>query len=413
MVPIKIVICEDDRLLAADLENRLIKLGHQVIGAFTSGEEVLQKIDKLTPDLVLMDIDLEGKLTGIETAEILFSTYFVPSIFLTAFQDDVTIERARKAKPLGYLVKPVSERDLQITIEFGFAHYRLERVMQRKLDDYKEFLQDIGYVDDNVSQPYFSVAHSKPNIQAISRILGKLAHCMNESLATMQVHLDWLLNCNTIGSFEHRQVESAVKVSNTQRTIIEQLLWAAQLSARTLKPAHLNELVNTAADQVRQYLSDRINLNIVSTIETDNLYVDKEAIILAIVSLLRNSIEAISGDGNIFVSISQVHQDLPEQHNPQSLPGDYYTVSVSDDGKGFDYSLADKVFEPFFTTHESTKAVGLGLSAAFGIMQAHGGWITVKSQQDKGSTFQLYLPISKQLNDETAKDGSQSGNYLN
>lgn len=408
MKPIKILICEDDHLLAVDLENRITKLGHVVVGALTKGEEVLEKIEKLSPDLVLMDIGLDGKMTGIETAEILFSTYFIPSIFITALQDEITIERARKSKPLGYLVKPVNDRDLQMTIEFGFSHYRLEKTMQKKLDDYKEFLQDIGYVDDDVSQPYFSVAHSKPNIQAISRILGKLAHCISEASETVHVHLDWLLNCNTIGEFERRQVEAAIKGYNKQRSIMEQLLWASQLSSRTFMPAHLYELVNVAIEQVRPYLSDRITLNTVSNIDVDNLYVDREAIVLAIVNLLRNAIEAIPGEGNISVSLSQEQQDFPETHNPLSVPGAYFVISINDDGRGFSYGVADKVFEPFFTTHESTNSVGLGLSAAFGIMQAHGGWITLESEKDKGSTFRLYLPPSEELTvkgKETAGDG--------
>ncbi len=113
----RILIVEDEKIITFDLQRRLKSFGYDVLGSCTSGTEALEFCARERPDLVLMDILLEGDLDGIETGKILLERYQIPSIFLTAYSDPNTLERAKVAQPLAYIIKPFKERELQTTLD--------------------------------------------------------------------------------------------------------------------------------------------------------------------------------------------------------------------------------------------------------------------------------------------------------
>ena len=126
-----ILIVEDEAVVALDLERELGALGYDVAGRSPSGEEALELTEALRPDLVLMDIHLDGELDGIETARRLRSRWQVPVVFLTAFGDDATIERAKAGRPFGYVIKPFQARELRSAIEVALHTRALERELER------------------------------------------------------------------------------------------------------------------------------------------------------------------------------------------------------------------------------------------------------------------------------------------
>ena len=97
----RILIVEDQRLVAADLENTLKKLGYVVVGNVSSGEDAISTSDQARPELVLMDVRLRGEMDGIHAAEIIRDQFNVPVVFLTAYADEETILRAKKTTPYG------------------------------------------------------------------------------------------------------------------------------------------------------------------------------------------------------------------------------------------------------------------------------------------------------------------------
>ena len=113
----RVLIVEDEKIIAFDLQRRLKSFGFEVVGSCSSGAEALEACDRERPDLVLMDIMLDGALDGIETAKILLEKFQIPSIFLTAYSDSATLERAKVAQPLAYIIKPFKERELYTTID--------------------------------------------------------------------------------------------------------------------------------------------------------------------------------------------------------------------------------------------------------------------------------------------------------
>lgn len=123
----KILIVEDEIIIAEDLQRRLERLGYKVIGIASSGEEAINKAREEIPDLVLMDIVIHGKMDGIETADNIKTMFNIPVIYLTAFSDEETLKRAKITEPFGYMVKPYRERELKITIEIALYKYNIEQ----------------------------------------------------------------------------------------------------------------------------------------------------------------------------------------------------------------------------------------------------------------------------------------------
>ncbi|MBD1397328.1 response regulator [Pontibacter sp. JH31] len=119
MARLKLLIAEDDVVIAQNLSLSLESMGYEVCQAVSSGEELLLQVHQHRPDLIILDITLEGKLDGIETAALLAKATQVPFIFMTAFSDRETIDRAKQTNPHAYLVKPFDARTLQSSIELA------------------------------------------------------------------------------------------------------------------------------------------------------------------------------------------------------------------------------------------------------------------------------------------------------
>lgn len=129
--PPRILIVEDERIVAFNLQQRLSHMGYEVPGVAASGPESLDMIERLAPDLVLMDIHIEGDMDGIDVAARLMDKPSVPVIYLTAYSEDSTLERARRTKPYGYLIKPFSERELHATIQMALERHNAEMALMR------------------------------------------------------------------------------------------------------------------------------------------------------------------------------------------------------------------------------------------------------------------------------------------
>lgn len=115
----KILIVEDEVLIAADLAFRLKGLGYTVCGKATSAEKALDLVGQYKPDLVMMDIVLKGAMDGIDAAEVIRDKWCIPVIFLTAYADSDRLERAKLTYPFGFILKPFQDRDLKITMEMA------------------------------------------------------------------------------------------------------------------------------------------------------------------------------------------------------------------------------------------------------------------------------------------------------
>jgi PAS domain S-box-containing protein len=144
---VKILVVEDEHIVAMDLMNRLRNLGYEVPDSASSGEEAIEKAARTRPDLVLMDIFLNGEMDGIQAAGQIRSRYNIPIIYLTAYADSNTLQRAKVTEPFGYVLKPFEERELLTTIEMALYKYRIE---QRLKDSERWLATTLKSIGDGV-----------------------------------------------------------------------------------------------------------------------------------------------------------------------------------------------------------------------------------------------------------------------
>jgi len=123
----KILIVEDDSIIAVTIEGRLKEFGYRVVGRVATGAEAIKKALELEPDLVLMDIHLKGPIDGIEAAETIYGIHNIPVVYLTAFSDEATLERANKTSPFGYIVKPFNDSTLKTTLRLAILKHITEK----------------------------------------------------------------------------------------------------------------------------------------------------------------------------------------------------------------------------------------------------------------------------------------------
>ncbi|MCP4756372.1 MAG: response regulator [Proteobacteria bacterium] len=142
------MIVEDEPIMPMETKMSLERFGYEVVSVAQSGEEALDKAKSERPHIVLMDIKLKGKMDGIETSELMRSRFGVPVVFLTAYAEDDKLKRAKLKLPVGYLLKPVQDRELKATIEMALyvaktesKRKRAERALKESEEKYRKLVE--------------------------------------------------------------------------------------------------------------------------------------------------------------------------------------------------------------------------------------------------------------------------------
>jgi two-component system, LytTR family, response regulator LytT len=145
----RVLIVEDELLVAADIEESLQMLGYKVIGAVATGKDAIESVERQLPDIILMDIMLKGNMTGIDAANIIRRQHDVPIIYLTANADLSTIEKAKVSLPYGYIVKPFTDKDLQTNIEIARFKFNNDLKQKMESDQFNSFFKAGNTGQDN------------------------------------------------------------------------------------------------------------------------------------------------------------------------------------------------------------------------------------------------------------------------
>lgn len=142
----KIMIVEDEGLVALKIKKDVERIGYDVVNVFASGEEALGGIEAARPDLILMDIKLQGEMDGIGTADHISQKYDVPVIYLTAHSEEETLRRAKITEPYGFLLKPVNEKELRIALEITLYKHNLDCKLRNSEELYRLLAENMGDV---------------------------------------------------------------------------------------------------------------------------------------------------------------------------------------------------------------------------------------------------------------------------
>lgn len=140
----RIFVVEDESIVSLEIQTRLKALGYEIAGSAASGEEAIRKILESKPDLILMDIRIKGDIDGIETAAEVRKHLEIPVIFLTAYADETTLQRAKITDPFGYIIKPFEERELNINIEIALYKDITQKLLREKDKWLSTILTSVG-----------------------------------------------------------------------------------------------------------------------------------------------------------------------------------------------------------------------------------------------------------------------------
>lgn len=144
MTKMKVLIVDDEVIIAMDIKNRLENLGYTITAMAHSGDDAIKMAAQTHPDIVLMDIMLGESMDGIEAARQIYKLLDIPIIYLTAYADEKTLSRAKITKPFGYILKPFDERELHSTIEIALYNHNLERELKESKKWLHAALNSIG-----------------------------------------------------------------------------------------------------------------------------------------------------------------------------------------------------------------------------------------------------------------------------
>jgi diguanylate cyclase (GGDEF)-like protein/PAS domain S-box-containing protein len=223
MEKIRILIVEDEGLIARDIENMIKNAGYDVCDVVSTGEDAIQRAEKAQPDLILMDIILRGEMDGVDAAERIRENSNIPVIYLTAHTDENTLERAKLTEPQGYTLKPVEQKELLTVIEMALYKHQMEMKLREREGWLSTLLQSIGEgviaTDKSGSVTFMNPVAEKltgwRQEESIAKPLPSILHLIDEESGKLiRLSLGDLLSKNTA-----KQLNGNVQIVNYEEKI--------------------------------------------------------------------------------------------------------------------------------------------------------------------------------------------------
>ncbi len=357
----KVLVVEDEEIVAFDIESTLNTLGYDVIAVVSSGEEAIQEAATSKPDLVLMDIRLKGSMDGIEAGSII-KQFNIPVVYLTAHADAATLQRAKISTPFGYVVKPFDEIALQTTIEIALSRHQAEETMRQALKKEQEL--------NELKSQFISIA----------------SHEFRTPLTTIRLSTDMLeILCRDYMDEKKIKHFNRIHTSITEMVqLMNDVLMVEKAEAGKLEfePSQLNlkdfcgELIEQLQFNARQqYL---ITFNSPNNI---NACIDETLMRYILSNLLSNAIKYSPQGGTINVELNCKDETV--------------ILRIQDWGIGIPQENQAQLFQPFYRASNARKiqGTGVGLSIVKQCVDLHGGQIAVESELGVGTTFTVTLPV--------------------
>ncbi len=363
----KIIVVEDERIVAKDITKRLKNLGYVVLASVSSGEEAIKKLAETPPDLVLMDIQLKGEIDGIEAAEQIRTDFDIPVIYLTAYADENTLQRAKTTEPFGYILKPFDEKDLHTAIEIALRRRLAEAAIRVALKKEKElselksrFWSMVVHEFRSPMSAILSAAqlleHQSQNFSEMKR--REYLYLIQENIRSMnQVLNDTLILASAEGGNLEFQPES-LDLEQFCCNLVEQMQFTAD-------PKH--------------------QIVFISKGECVEAFLDKKLLWHILSNLLSNAIKYSPQGGKVYLEL-----DCPNREA---------VLRVKDTGIGIPPTAQEHLFEPFKRAENvhNIPGTGLGLTMVKQCVDLHGGQIAYESFVGVGTIFTVTLPLTQQV----------------
>ncbi len=232
MAQARILIVEDEIVVGLDIQHELTGLGYRVVDIVTSGQEAIQKAAQTRPHLILMDIRLAGEMDGIEAAEQIQQSLSLPIVYLTAYADAETLQRAKITEPFGYIIKPYQERDLHITIEMALYKHRLDSQLKQYAAELERRNRELDTFASTVANNLHSLA------------------------AKVTSHAELLKEKLRLSDDLYQNIEAIARSGRKMSQVIDELLLLAKIRQIQveLKPVYMARIVAEAQQRLSQLI---------------------------------------------------------------------------------------------------------------------------------------------------------------
>lgn len=272
MQQIKILIVEDEQIVAAELREIIHALGHCVVATASTGAEALARTEQVQLDVILMDVRIKGEIDGIETASRISASRNIPIIYVTAHADRETLCRAKLTGPMGYVLKPFSERELQIAIEMAIYKHEMAQQMKEQRQKLSAVLDSIGdaviATDKHGLVTLFNPGAAGitgfTEAEALGREITTVLNIMNESAQSTHYASMIIAKSGKVvpidGTTSHMRDEKGERLG----TVF--VFRDASASSRQMEAAHITHFsVDQAPDLILQIASDGLIMEVNQT----------------------------------------------------------------------------------------------------------------------------------------------------
>ena len=233
-------------------------------------------------------------------------------------------------------------------------------------------------------------------LESVGRLAGGVAHDFNNLLSVILGYGEMIVVQSSPNHPHHELARDILDAGLRARNLTRQLLAFSRNQVFEINTIDLNEVVKGFERMMRRMLREDVLLDI--RLDPGEIAIDADIAQLeqVLMNLVVNARDAMPQGGRILIATAVVELDEAYCAGREDiLPGAYAMLAVTDTGTGMDRATQDQIFEPFFTTKDVSKGTGLGLSTVYGIVKQHAGNIWVYSEIDRGTTFKIYLPLSK------------------
>ena len=363
----KILIVEDERIIAEDLKRRIAGFGFEVTATVRSGEEALRAAEGCCPDLVLMDIALAGPMSGTAAAELIGTRWHTPVIYLTAHTEAKTLGRVKNTEPYGFLTKPYQPEQLRTVIELALT--------RRKEEDKRNASQQAsasayGELQESVRQFTYSAGHD------LQEPLRTVSSFVNLLYKRMETRLDT----------KERAIMTEIQAGVARmKILLQDLLAYAQAGGDAnfvVKPISADHVLSQVLANLQLAIDE--SGAVIDHAPLPDVIADAAQLGQVFQNLLSNAIKY------------RKPSEAPRIHIGIEKGVGQWVFSVRDNGLGFDAEYCERILLPFHRLHARSEyqGTGIGLAICKKIIEAHGGRMWVESKPDKGSTFYFTIPAA-------------------
>jgi signal transduction histidine kinase len=382
----KILIVEDEAIAAENIAGRLRQQGYDVIGIVDSGTEAIKEASIIKPDLILMDIMLKGEIDGVTAAVEISRQSPVAVVFMTAFGDESTLQRAKTAEPFGYLIKPFKSHELRATVEIALRKQEADMRLQAALEKEEQLRHQIESLN-NLKSEFVSV----------------LSHEFRTPLSSIYLSADLLESQSHKLSEEKKskRYEHIRRAIARMTKLLDDIASISRSELGKLEPqpmsCNLGQFCTNLFEEFQQEYSDRYVLSFRDLSEDCRAYLDTKLLYQVLHNLLSNAIKFSPAGGAVNLHVACMSPEEVKQLNGKNLPfsAGVTVFSVQDWGIGIPSEAQAKIFDPFFRA-ENVDVIpgdGLGLTIVKNYTDILGGVISVESELGVGSTFTVMLPL--------------------